>query len=162
MKKFITMLLNLYILLTFNSANSQVLRQVWTDEEIEIWNLEYNYWKYVELKDNNGLISLWHPKGRTWPVKEGEIFKKFQTTKSSRKETISILSPIHFIPLGIRVSENWAYTMLKIRTDEKDHPTGLKERYYAMIMHLWIKQNDNWKLFQSFNSYFYRFEEIKP
>lgn len=151
MKRFIMMLISLCILSTIDSANSQVLRRVWTDKEIEIWNLEYNYWKYVELKDNEGIVSLWNPKGKSWPNKEGAVFKILQNSQSTKEQPVKTITPIHFIPLGIKVSENCAYTMLKIIVQEKELSNETKKQSYIKVLHFWIKQKNKWQLFYSFN-----------
>lgn len=153
MKKFIMVLLNLCILSTIDSANSQALRRMWTAEESEIWNLEYNYWKYVELGDNQGKKALWHSKGINWFDEGYDKYENPQIVKTGSEELKSSTSPVNFIPLAIRISGDLAFTMLRVILLEKQLSSDTKSEDYLKVMHVWIKQNNKWLLLNSFSDH---------
>ena len=113
-----------------------------TKDETQLWNLEHNYWEYVNLGDKNNIQSFWHPEVNFFRKTIGYDSNVVEVINEKKNATVYNLK---FAPIAIDLKEDEAITYLLVYGG-----TELNCGLGFTITHFWIKENNgDWKLLVS-------------
>jgi hypothetical protein len=108
--------------------------------EKPIWDLEHDYWRYVEKGDLTSYRGLWHKDFLGWPAVSAAPVRKEHITDWITAQTGKelTLKPIEFKPAAIQMSGDLAvvcYWMTSAWVDAK----GVGQPGTLRVFHTWIR-----------------------
>jgi ketosteroid isomerase-like protein len=109
-------------------------------EEQTLWNLERQYWRYVEGNDLQSYLGLWHKDFLGWPSMSAAPLDKDHITDWITSQTSKGLAfkTVDFKPAAIRVTGDVAVTCYWItyRWSDKD---GSGATRTLRVTHTWLR-----------------------
>ena len=115
--------------------------------EKTIWDLEHDYWRYVEKGDLTSYRGLWHKDFLGWPWMSAAPVRKEHITDWITAQTSKGLTAkvIEFKPAAIQMSGDLAvvcYWMTSAWVDAK----GVGQPRTSRIIHTWIRNGKDWQI----------------
>ena len=128
------------------TAQFSFSRDTKSDEEA-LWNLERDYWQYVEKNDLAAYSNLWHDEFVGWPSVSSTPVRKdhitdwitSQTGKGLKIKTGALK------PAAIKVTDDFAFvcywiTFTWLDKEGKGAPSTLR------ITHAWLRSGKDWRI----------------
>jgi len=116
-----------------------------SDAEQTLWNLEHQYWRYVEGNDLQNYLGLWHKDFLGWPSMSAAPVGKDHITDWITSQTSKGLAfkTLDFKPAAIQVTGDVAVTCYWItyKWSEKD---GNGTTRTLRVTHTWLKDGKDW------------------
>ena len=114
-----------------------------TEAEADVWSGEEAYWQYVNARDVDSFLTLWHEHFRGWPCgapttatsdnMRADISDWF--TRLEREGAKTIIENA-----GIVLDEDFAITYVAATTTAAGATTRMK------LVHTWRRTDDGWKI----------------
>jgi ketosteroid isomerase-like protein len=116
-------------------------------DEQAVWNLEHDYWRYVEANDLTAYLNLWHKNFLGWPSMSDAPARKDHITDSitSQRSKGLTFKAGEFKPADIQITGNIAvacYWMTFKWRDKNGHGDEITSR----IEHTWVKDGAVWHI----------------
>lgn len=123
-------------------------------EEKKVWDLEHDYWRYVEANDLTSYRSLWHENFLGWPRMNAtpatkEHITDWITSKTSQGLTFKL---VEFKPAALHVTGDNLVVVCYWVTSQWVDKTGAGAPDTARIIHTWIKNGNNWQIIGGMSS----------
>ncbi|MGB8523161.1 MAG: nuclear transport factor 2 family protein [Candidatus Acidiferrales bacterium] len=116
-----------------------------SEAEQTLWNLEHQYWHYVEGNDLQNYLGLWHKDFLGWPSVSAAPVDKDHITDWITSQTSKglALKTVEFKPAAIHVTGNVAVTCYWItyKWSDKD---GIGATHTLRITHTWLRDGKDW------------------
>lgn len=134
--------------LVASSTNALADSPALTPEQQQVWQGEVNYWKYVNGRDHDGYMTMWHPEFRGWPCNTehpADIagLSKWSDAWFAAKTAAGEVT----VPQveAVVVDKDFAITYLSARTDWTDKDGTRKSRLEKFV-HTWKPTGQGWKI----------------
>lgn len=115
--------------------------------EQTIWNLEHDYWRYVQDNNLAGYRSLWHSSFLGWPAVSAAPLGKDHITDWITSQTAKDLTfkSGAFKPAKIQVTGEIAVACYWITSAWVDKG-GKGDSHTLRITHTWLKDGNDWRI----------------
>jgi ketosteroid isomerase-like protein len=118
-----------------------------TEGEKAVWDLEHDYWRYVQNGDLTSYRGLWHKDFLGWPSVSVAPVRKEHITDWITAQTSKglTLKSIEFKPAAIQMSGDLAvvcYWMTSAWVDAN----GAGQPRTTRIIHTWVKNGKDWQI----------------
>jgi ketosteroid isomerase-like protein len=128
------------------TAQSRTSDQASTNEQT-VWNLEHDYWRYVEDNNLSAYLALWHKDFLGWPAQTAAPLGKDHITDWITPQTAKGLSlkSMEFKPARIQVTGDIvvACYWITLKWLDKD---GKGDAHTLRITHMWLKDGKDWRI----------------
>jgi Domain of unknown function (DUF4440) len=115
--------------------------------EQTLWNLEHQYWRYVEGNDLQSYLSLWHKDFLGWPSVSAAPVRKDHITDWITSQTSKGLAfkPGELRPAAIQVTGNVAvtYYWMTYTWANKDDSGATRT---TRVTHTWLSDGKDWRI----------------
>jgi ketosteroid isomerase-like protein len=112
-----------------------------------LWNLERNYWRYVQENDLQSYLSLWHKDFLGWPSVSNAPVRKDRITDWITTQTSKGLTPklLEFKPAEVQITGDVAvlYYWITYKWSDKE---GKGEPHTLRITHTWLRDAKDWRI----------------
>jgi ketosteroid isomerase-like protein len=116
-----------------------------SEAEQSLWNLEHQYWRYVEGNDLQGYLGLWHKDFLGWPSTSAAPVSKDHITDWITSQTSKglTLKTLDFKPAAIQVTGDIAVTCYwtTFKWSDKD---GNGATRTIRVTHTWLRDGKDW------------------
>jgi ketosteroid isomerase-like protein len=118
-----------------------------SENEPALWNLEHDYFRYVEANDLKGYLTLWHKNFLGWPSVSATPVHKDHITDWITNQTSKGISfkLIEFKPASLQVTGDIAVSCYWI-TYKWIAKDGGGPTQVTRITHTWIKDDKDWRI----------------
>jgi len=115
--------------------------------EQAVWNLEHDYWRYVEANDLTGYRNLWHASFLGWPGVSATPVTKEHITDWITSQTAKGLTfkSTAFKPAKIQVTGDIVVACYWITSAWLDK-NGKGDPHTVRITHTWVKDGKDWRI----------------
>ena len=121
--------------------------------EQTVWNLERDYWRYVQENDLKNYTGLWHKDFLGWPSVSAVPVNKDHITDWITSQTSQGLTfnSIEFKPAKIQVTGDlvMAYYWMTFRWADRD---GKGEEHTIRVTHTWVRDGMTWRILGGMSS----------
>lgn len=118
-----------------------------SQSEQSLWNLEHDYWRYVQNNDLTAYLSLWNQDFLGWPSVSPAPLRKDHITDWITSQTSKGLSfqSMELKPAAIQISGNVAltYYWITYKLLDKD---GNGTTHNLRVTHTWLNNGKNWQI----------------
>ncbi|MGO9405185.1 MAG: nuclear transport factor 2 family protein [Terriglobales bacterium] len=127
-------------------ASGQASNQVSTSERT-IWNLEHEYWHYVQDNNLAAYLGLWHKNFLGWPSFSASPVGKDHITDWITSQTAKGLTfkSIAFKPAKVQATGDIAVASYWITFKWLDKD-GKGAAHTLRIIHTWVKDGNDWRI----------------
>jgi Domain of unknown function (DUF4440) len=133
-------------LLVFVLFSLACFSQTITDEE-KVWDLEHEYWRYVQNDDMKSYRLLWHENFVGWPSSSPEPARKNHITDwydNIVKRGLKMKS-WHLEQVAFQLTEPVAVTHYRLRYVWVDK-SGKEESKTFRVHHTWLRTSGGWQI----------------
>jgi ketosteroid isomerase-like protein len=112
-----------------------------------LWNLEHDYWRYVQVNNLTAYLNLWHKDFLGWPAQSAAPVRKDHITDWITSQTAKglALKSIEFKPANIQITGNVAVVCYWITFKWLDMD-GNGAPHTLRITHTWLKDGKDWRI----------------
>jgi ketosteroid isomerase-like protein len=133
------------LLLVLTASSLTAVPSPGSNDEQTLWNLEHDYWRYVQNNDLPSYTSLWHKNFLGWPGVSATPVHKDHITDWITSQTSKGLA-FHLValkPASIQVTGDVAltYYWLTAQWQAKD---GTGESRTTRVTHTWVRHGKDW------------------
>lgn len=133
------------LLLVLTASSLTAVPSPGSNDEQTLWNLEHDYWRYVQNNDLPSYTSLWHKNFLGWPGVSATPVHKDHITDWITSQTSKGLA-FHLValkPASIQVTGDVAltYYWLTAQWQAKD---GTGESRTTRVTHTWVRNGKDW------------------
>jgi ketosteroid isomerase-like protein len=128
-------------------SSGETIQAQASDNEQTVWNLEHDYWRYVQDNNLAAYLGLWHKDFLGWPAVNAAPVGKDHITDWITSQTAKglVLKSIEFKPARIQMTGDVAVacywiTYKWLDKDGKGAPHTLR------ITHTWLKDGKDWRI----------------
>ena len=116
-----------------------------SDNKQTLWNLEHEYWRYVQKNDLPSYLNLWHKDFLGWPSISATPLRRDHTTDWITSQTSEGLIAVEFKPAEIQITGDVAvlYYWLTYAWLDKD---GKGAPHTLRVTHTWLKDGKDWRI----------------
>ena len=115
--------------------------------EQTLWNLEHDYWRYVQNNDLPAYINLWHKDFLGWPYVNAAPVRKDHITDwiSSQTSKGFTFKAVEFKPAAIQMTGDIgvAYYWMTYKWLDK---IGEGTPHTIRVTHTWLKMGKEWQI----------------
>lgn len=139
--------LGLLLLCTFLISAPLKMEARAPGDEQAVWNLEHDYWRYVEANDLTAYRNLWHKNFLGWPSVSDAPARKDHITDWITSQTSKGLKfkAGEFKPADIQITGNIAVACYWITSTWRDKD-GRGDATTSRIEHTWLKDGADWHI----------------
>jgi ketosteroid isomerase-like protein len=116
--------------------------------QLEVWQLEQDYWALTKERDVEGLVALAHDRVTVWPhvaplpVADRAHFRDGQRTRCERDPVAAYELSCH----AVEVHGDAAIVYYAVATSTAPLDGTPEKRRCICITHIWIKDHGEWRL----------------
>lgn len=118
-----------------------------SSSEQTVWNLEHDYWRYVQDNNLTAYRSLWHTNFLGWPAMSAAPLGKDHITDWITSQTARGLTfkTGAFKPAKVQITGDIAVASYWITSAWLDKD-GKGDSHTMRIIHTWVKDGKNWRI----------------
>lgn len=142
--------MRIYLLFTVScllATTQQAFSSTPSGDEQTLWNLEREYWQYVEKNDLAAYSNLWHNDFLGWPYVSSTPVRKDHITDWIISQTCKGLAfkAGEFKPAGLQVTGDVAFACywITFRWVDKD---GKGAAHTIRVTHSWLRSGKDWRI----------------
>ena len=128
-------------------SSPKTIQSPTSQSEQSLWNLEHDYWRYVQNNDLTAYLSLWNQDFLGWPSVSPAPLRKDHITDWITSQTSKGLAfqSMELKPAAIQISGNVAltYYWITYKLLEKD---GHGATHNLRVTHTWLNNGKNWQI----------------
>jgi ketosteroid isomerase-like protein len=117
------------------------------ENEQTLWNLEHEYWRYVQENDLPAYLGLWHKDFLGWPSVSAAPVRKDHITDWITSQTSKgfAFKALEFKPAAIQMTGDIAvlYYWMTFSWPDKD---GKGAPHTLRVTHTWLKDGKDWRI----------------
>jgi ketosteroid isomerase-like protein len=132
---------------TSATASGETVQSQASNNEQKIWNLEHDYWRYVEDNNLSAYLALWHKDFLGWPAQTAAPVGKDHITDWITPQTAKGLNlkSVEFKPAKIQMTGDVAVVCYWITFQWLDKD-GKGAAHTLRITHTWLKDGKDWRI----------------